>query len=354
MGGFSSFSIEDCENRKEEESAYLSKINHPPRGWGEHLSYDIGGSTMLKLIPSKDMRKHLAELGREFSDFEKATFIYNQPESSLDEREAALKTLAHSTQDERLALQINENLHDSSQRLETFIRREDGFIYLLMDTEYAENGYFASYALAKKHGLETQQPFSVAKARLISTEAQAAALRDKDSDYALVKWSYGEVFHDAGGNILSFWDDELDESPFKDISPEDRLRFELAYIDIPHPFRRGDIVRLVGSDKVGIIMEPRSEAEYQKEQERLSKLKIQGLTDYSDCSVTVNFIAADGVFYHEHIMPIYLEYGELRDDTPYKMVLECAKDLLLGECDFETFQRIAVLTFIDGITSIHL
>lgn len=63
---------------------------------------------MLELIPSKDMRKYLAEQGREFSDFEKATLIYNSWGNKKSEIEQALRELALSTQDEKLIRQINE------------------------------------------------------------------------------------------------------------------------------------------------------------------------------------------------------------------------------------------------------
>lgn len=293
----------------------------------------------FELIPSKDVRKYLAEQSREFSDFEKATLIYNHPELDLSEKEQALKELAKSTQDEQLIRQINERIEDNNRHFEAFINHRDGFIYVLVDNQELDEGYFASYIIAKKYGLESHAPFSVKKVRLVSEEKQSAPLHDENSEWSVGKYSCGEVCHDEGGNIKRFWDVELDESPVHFFTPEDRARFELSYIDIPYPFRAGDIVHVLGSDEIGVVMGPRSETEYQNWREKFNKMKADGSIDYRDCAVTVNFIDDNGKFSHSHPMPIWLEYAELSDDNPRKEALECARDLLIGECDFESFQR---------------
>lgn len=292
-----------------------------------------------ELIPSKDVRKYLAEQGREFSDFEKATLIYNHPGLDLSGKEQALKELAKSTQDERLMRQINERIEKNKRYLEAFINHRDGFIYVLVDNQELNEGYFASYIIAKKYGLESHAPFSVKKVRLVSEEKQSAPLHDENSECSAEEYPCGEVCHDEGGNIKRFWDVELDESPVRSFTPEDRARFELSYMDIPYPFRTGDIVRVIGSDKIGVVMGPRSETEYQDWREKFNKMKTDGSIDYRDCAVTVDFIDDTGKFSHSHPMPIWLEYAELSDDNPRKEALECARDLLIGNGSFESFQR---------------
>lgn len=149
----------------------------------------------------------------------------------------------------------------------------------------------------------------------------------------------GEICYDTDSNISSFWDNELDESPAHFITPEERERFELAYIDIPYPFRIGDIVRVVDSDRIGIVMSPRSETDYQEFREKLNKLKSTGKVDYSDCTVLIDFIDDNGEFDHDHISPLWLEYVELKETDPRKDALECARDLMIGHGSFGSFQR---------------
>ncbi|HVI42979.1 MAG TPA: hypothetical protein VM577_20420 [Anaerovoracaceae bacterium] len=300
-----------------------------------------------ELIPSKDMRKYLTEQGRKFSDFEKATLIYNSRGHNLSEKEQALKELAQSTQDEKLVDQIKEKLKDNKRRLEDFINCMDGFIYHLTGPDVSnptgtwdiELGYYASHEIAKKYGLTYCEPFSVTKVRLRSEGDSPNDLHPGNCFVRDVVLPCGEICYDADGNISSFRDDELDGSLVKIITVEDRARFELAYIDIPYPFRTGDIVRLVNSNELGVVTCVRSEVEYQERRKKLNKLKNEGMVEFIDCIVTVNFIESNGKFSHDHISPIWLEYAELSEDNPYKKALECARDILVGTGDLESFQR---------------
>lgn len=306
---------------------------------------------MFELIPSKDMRKYLAEQGREFSEFEKATLTYNSRGHKKSEIEHALRELALSTQDEKLIKQINEMFEDNERRLEAFINRKDGFIYHLTgirdvscqtDTWDIELGYYASHEIAKKWGLEYSGPFSVKKVRLLSEDDNPRSLRSGN----YLAWdagvACGEICYDTDGNISSFWCNELVESPVKIFTAEDRERFEHAYIDIPYPFRTGDIVRVVDSEnsvEFGVVTCERTETEYQASREKHNKLNLNGSVDFIDCALTVNFIDNNGKFGHHHINPLRLEYAEVSEDDPRKDALECARDVLIGSGNLEAFQH---------------
>lgn len=306
---------------------------------------------LFELIPSKDMRKYLDEQGRKFSDFEKATLIYNSRGFKKIEKEHALKELAQSTQDDKLINQIIENFEENKRLFETFINNRDGYIYHLtgerddlwmsdrMDTEL---GYYTSHEIAKKRGLEYRGPFSVTKVRVLSEADNPRSL--KSGNY--LAWdagaALGEICYDSDGNISSIWCNELDENTVKVLTAENRKRFEHAYIDIPYPFRTGDIVCIVdseSSDRFGVVTHIRTEMEYQACRDKLNRLNLDGHVDFSDCAVTVNVIEKNGSFSKVHINPLRLEFTEVSENNPLKSVLECARDLLIGSGDLEGFQR---------------
>ena len=66
--------------------------------------------TYAELIPSKDVREYLKEKGHVFTDFEKATLIYNHSEMSFTEKAVYLKGLMEQTENETLKEEIQDRL----------------------------------------------------------------------------------------------------------------------------------------------------------------------------------------------------------------------------------------------------
>ncbi len=64
---------------------------------------------MQELIPSEYMRNYIEKRGKHFTDFEKATIIYNKPEP-YERRIQMLRELAENTGDMVLKQQIKERL----------------------------------------------------------------------------------------------------------------------------------------------------------------------------------------------------------------------------------------------------
>lgn len=64
---------------------------------------------MQEIIKSKDVRKYLQEKNFCFTDFEKATLIYNS-DWSIPEKHQALSELLEGTEDELLRVQIQERI----------------------------------------------------------------------------------------------------------------------------------------------------------------------------------------------------------------------------------------------------
>lgn len=118
-------------------------------------------------------------------------------------------------------------------------------------------------------------------------------------------------------------------------------RFEESYVRLPHPFRQGDIVHIIWTDKLGIVTDCKDDAEV-KEYDDLMKGMMRSkiingnktaISTYGDCQICVKTYF-DGTTYlsefsHEHVNPIDLEYANLTDDDSRKGYLEYIKQKLL-------------------------
>ena len=76
---------------------------------------------MIEIVPSEHAREVLRGK-REFTDFEKATLIWNSPIASFDEKIESLRELAGRTEDETLKKQIRERLEYEKKLLNYLLR----------------------------------------------------------------------------------------------------------------------------------------------------------------------------------------------------------------------------------------
>jgi len=112
--------------------------------------------------------------------------------------------------------------------------------------------------------------------------------------------------------------------------------FTYIFYEVPNPFERGDIVRLVDTEEYGVV-----ETSQRQWQETLARYqsdewKPTGLgPDYSDVQIRVGILDNDGTFGHAHINPIDLERyqpkGGWTDGSPMDKLLLCASDLYQGK-----------------------
>lgn len=97
----------------------------------------------FELVPSECMRKYYEEIGFTFTDFQKATLIWNAPERKRQEILEALSELAEVTDDERLKKQIDERLHYEEKVFEKYADNADGkYVYVVAEREENENAGF--------------------------------------------------------------------------------------------------------------------------------------------------------------------------------------------------------------------
>lgn len=288
---------------------------------------------MLDFI-SKDVREYMEQNNLKFTDFEKAALIYHAGFPVLKRREL-LKKLAVETQDKALMGQIRERFAYGREEWKAFRKKTDGYCFIVelqggdgKSNEYAcfdtaENAYALARALEqkfemKKYIIESYLLEGRDAEKLVSrAEPVAVATFDKD------------------GKILCFWSDEV-KMPKEEVEKyDDPTRFENAFIAVPNPFERGDIVRsTMNHAKHGVI-----ETSQQEWKEYLERVKSWGREslDFYESGITVEFLQEDGHLMHDHVSPAFLEkYEPKKDDEDYD-VLTGASCVLLGQCELDIF-----------------
>lgn len=270
---------------------------------------------MFHLVQSKDMREYMEKQGRTLTDFEKAVLIYHHAGISLEERAELLADLKVLTGNRELKKQIQERLDYERRCFALFFEKRENMIYsleILNENSWEEYGYFTTGELAVSYGKKFQKRFSVCKTELIAEE--------KDLTESGVKVVSTLTFDDRG-KLAGCWSYEVEWCGEKDEG--DKTRFENAYVELPHFFRTGDLVRAAGMDDIGIVLEePKSMSH-----------------DYSDCSIRVEYIGEDGKFVHDHVPLTALEHADLEYSDPKKEVLKSAQLLLQGKGSFQTLQK---------------
>lgn len=276
--------------------------------------------TIAELIPSKDVREYLKEKGHVFTDFEKATLIYNHSEMSFIEKAANLKRLMEQTENETLKEEIQDRLSYDEICLSRFYENNGDYIYEQEvydpeDKTFYEKGYFKSGQIAVDCGKKFQEGFSVHKILLL-TEGKEPEECCADCVSA--------VYFDNQGLVRSYYSLEAEWTAKKvEIDPS---RFENAYIRIPYPFSNGDFVRAKNNsrmkDEVCIIECYNSD--FNEESEN------QCYFDYSDASLRVSYIYGAARFGHEHVKITDVEFARPKEDDPKYRLLCCAQSLVRG------------------------
>lgn len=282
---------------------------------------------MIRQIISKDMLAYLEEEGRSLSDREIATIVYHA-DLSMPELLQALAELKNQTKDTELAQEIEERITYEQRCLARF-RENDGSCFyetsiVEEDGKNTVTGHFATLALAEEHAKQfifhRNKPFVIKKYQIVGLcenvivpigwvnprlHPKIASVPCEYYGSAISGCRYRE-----DGSIVEWWSFELQE---EESAVEDwgEHRFEHKFFDIPNPFQRGDIVRVIGKDNVGIIAT--SQEEYQKFMRRVEERKLP--LDFLDWVVEVRLLREDGSCMHRHIPPAFLERIQVDADT---------------------------------------
>lgn len=296
-----------------------------------------------KLIQSEYVREYVIKTGRTFTDSQKATLLANGwlGNLPLDEQFRSLRILCDGTSDAELKAQITAYLGRMERCLnELKDNRDRNCIYILKieNDTYGDNyyrispdGYFFDYESAREYGHRSSRCFQIEK--LFVSDKKVYGVDDDNYDYVAAYIQF-----DKNGNAIYLsheYDNDKEE------------RFVNAFFYLPNPFKRGDIVRRVESDKpedYGIV--ETSQEHCQENFERF-KDKPELHCEFGDVSIRVVFLNGDGTFTHKHIPSLYLEkynpewsFGDTADSARDNLLL-AASEMYKGDGSLDELEYCA-------------
>lgn len=290
------------------------------------------------LIPSGYVRNYALETGWIFTDGQKAALLVHSG-FTLKEKHSRLYDLKERTTDQNLKQQIAEYLHKSELDFQIFKENSDkSYIYILKvmdgDASYTEklpDGYFFDWEMACEYGRKEKKPFVVEKHLVGDKKFLDKYLNSEYYDYPIVSLGFNK---DGEADYL-----DSQEVPYdgKDVEVFDYYQyFWNAFYEVPNPFEKGDIVRLIGTENYGIIDTPQKKWNDDLTRYKSDEWKQQGISlEWSDVNVRVDFLNEDGTFRHGHVNPIYLERyqpeGDLQNGSPMDKLLLYANLVYRGK-----------------------
>ena len=201
---------------------------------------------MRELIVSKDVRKYLQKRKHVFSDVEIATLVSNNLTWSLSEKHQALRGLLKVTKDKELIRQIQERISWDIACVEKIETMTGNFIFQLKvregeDDQYQSAGYFGTYKAAKRYATKSYRAFRVYVIELQESEEWTEEGWG-DSEKACIQYN-------ERGDVINYWG-EMCSEPWDTTCEK---RFEDSFVNLEHPFVAGDIVRIIGTDEIGVV-----------------------------------------------------------------------------------------------------
>ena len=293
---------------------------------------------MLDFI-SKDVQEYMERNGLEFTDFEKAALIFHSGLPVLKRLEL-LEQLAEKTEDLSLREQIHARLDCERENMEAFRNNTEGYVYAVEAHEDSDKpyicGYFAAANLAYAHGMKQGCKFRIEKYLIVGFNGREAKkskgyfnpnlMDETDIEECVTEHDYcgyseATAQYDKDGTLEYFWSDEIERSNEENISRSyDLKRFENAFLFVPIPFERGDIVRLT-MEREGHGIVATSQLEWKEFLERVKSGKVEW-ADFLDASIEVDFLQDNGDIMHSHVNPAYLEKFEpCMGDMDYNILM---------------------------------
>ena len=265
-----------------------------------------------------------------------------------------LEKLAEETQDETLKDQIAAWLAYEREDLEAFWNNAEGYVYAVEVGEGRDSrlcGHFATADLAYAHGRKQGCAFTIEKYLIAgynghkekreNSYSKKYLLNNPDIMECILEKEYAEFSEawakcDKDGTLTLFWSSEIERSYEEKVRKAcDPHLFENAFIAVPNPFERGDIVRsTMKHAKHGVI-----ETSQQEWKEYLERTKSWGKEslDFYLSGIAVEFLQDDGHLMHSHVNPAFLEKYEPQEGDEDRAILADIKSVLLGECELSIF-----------------
>lgn len=283
----------------------------------------------MELIDSKYTREKYKELGIEFTDWQKATIIWNKP-MPHQERLDALKELAKEITDVELKKQILERVSYEEKQLEYIMQNcDNNYVYIVKD-EKDECDYGAFFMFetalkqARKYAEENMEEMHIYKIQIVKGTdipiirnrdrwntnlfPEKAKIEERFSDY--IDGEVGSVSISRAGDIRCWWSNETTDEEELVMDSFDINRFESRFLKLPYVHKAGMFVKYIPTGELSVLATGKED--WDKFLERVDN----GLyVDYFDKSHKVYTLCDEGYWSHDHICPFLLEEVELTSEV---------------------------------------
>lgn len=296
---------------------------------------------MIDFIRSKSVKKYLEEKQISINDKLKyALIVESQMAFPLEDIKQSLLELAAETDDEEVKAQAPVWARNEDAEYAVLLRDSGpDYYYKLQYTdrfgETEVHGCYPTLELAVKCGIkladyECIEEFEIEKEIMPASEAVVDDIDDPNSDS---QYDFATARFRADGKLLCC--SARCAVPKEEIESPLEERFHI----IPHPFRRGDIVRYArekeGRKYFGLILEQEDD-EMSAQKERMESLQKWCIPCWENVSVQlVNVDLETGLIWDSdsQVVPTELEFYPIADATQDvgERVLLCLSDLLKGK-----------------------
>ena len=295
---------------------------------------------MFELVQSQWMKEYFEEIDFAFTDFQKATLIWNAPGRLRQEILDPLEELSEKTRDKTLRRQINERLDYEKKAFEIFIHNQTGkYVYVVEDMEYESCGFFIDYDRALKYAKKYMRTYElkcrISKQLIVATDADEIVrnpwrgnpnLGFETEEYcAYDGTAVASVTLNMSGEIEWFTSYELPEEE-KIVDSYQVERFEYHFIKMPCPLQAGTTVKDIRNGSYYVLAI--KEADWNRYLNRIEEKNWY--VDFSDIQMICYKLTESGIWSHEHINPLYLEveFPTYIEDDPKRQALRYATEAL--------------------------
>lgn len=248
---------------------------------------------MFELVPSQFMRDYFKEINFEFTDFQKATLIWNAPKKRREILDA-LKELSEITSDKNVKKQILERIDYENKLFKLFVSNKDfECVYVVEDEDefFGSIFYFydaaVRYAIMCAEGLETKVYI---RKCIVKTQGEY-------KEFSGV--TVATVSLDMNGEIERMW---LSETIREDDDVVDQYdRFECSFIAIPFDMPMGVSVKNVVDGTYGIL------ATGKEEWYKYLEMIKDNFLFFSDIQVMVYELTEKGYWSCKYVNPMHLD-----------------------------------------------
>lgn len=198
---------------------------------------------MINLIPSKDLRDYLKEINHTFTDFEKATLIFQNRFLNKNQKHEELRKISQTTSNQELKKQIQESLQYENQFYKDFFENnEEKYIYTVQ-----KNHEVFAYFKYCQEALDFIKYFDFNKIKSLEIRKyqKQGFISEKENRYITavsinLNGEIERIIHDQNAKENRWFNTDY---------------FEEHYVYIPSYFHKGDCVRNVRTNTFSILLE---------------------------------------------------------------------------------------------------